>query len=411
MTFRIPLALGIALVLAQPAFAQIPPERPPEQTRPVEIDPASMVPAEWTMDQAAPVSGERYWATFDGLAGWISGANVPPLLTISTPKTPQANAGILGLQSTTIVNPSRVNEDERCGTRLTAGLWLNCDHTFGFEAGFMMLESEANIVSLTSDSLNPILARPYVDANTNKEQAVLLAFPGLANGSGEVRASSGNLYEVHLDFTENFINCCGWRVDSILGYRFYHYDEGLRVRQAILPTNPNFVPGTVIAAQDNFSAQNQFHGCDIGFKTSYCWCDWTLGLLAKAAAGCVNQEVDISGNTVTTVPGVAPVVNNGGILALQSNIGTHRSHDWVVLPEFGGNLSWQMSCNVRLHAGYSILFLDRIARAADQIDLTVNPNLFPPVGANPAGPSRPAFSLERSDIWMQNISFGVEINF
>src|SRR6185369_16084980 len=105
MTFRIPLALGIALALARPAFAQIPPERPPEPTRPVEMDPAAMVPAEWTMDQTAPVSPESYWFTADALVGWISSANVPPLLTVSTPKTPQANAGILGLQSTTIINP------------------------------------------------------------------------------------------------------------------------------------------------------------------------------------------------------------------------------------------------------------------------------------------------------------------
>ena len=136
-----------------------------------------------------------------------------------------------------------------------------------------------------------------------------------------------------------------------------------------------------------------------------------MNLLAKAAVGNVNQQVNIEGNQVTSVPGAAPVVNSGGVYALQSNVGTHRSNDWTVLPEFAANMSWQLNSHVSLTGGYSILFLDRIARSADQIDLTVNPNLFPPPVQPLVGPDRPAFSMERADVWMQSISIGLEIRF
>ncbi len=99
----------------------------------------------------------------------------------------------------------------------------------------------------------------------------------------------------------------------------------------------------------------------------------------------------------------------GGVYALASNIGTQHSNDWVVAPEFGLNVGYQLTSNVRLRLGYSFLFLDGIARAADQIDFTINQNLFPP--AITGGPNRPAVTPVRSDIWVQSINFGVEIQY
>ncbi len=60
-----------------------------------------------------------------------------------------------------------------------------------------------------------------------------------------------------------------------------------------------------------------------------------------------------------------------------------------------------------MRLGYSALFLNHIARAAEQIDPTVNPNFFPPANPSLGGPSRPAFNFNKSDIWMQSISFGL----
>ena len=175
--------------------------------------------------------------------------------------------------------------------------------------------------------------------------------------------------------------------------------------------DPNFVKGTQIVSVDNFNAENEFHGCDIGLRAEFCCHDFTFGVLAKVAGGIVNHEMNIEGSQTTTVPGVAPVVQNGGVLALSSNTGKHPSYDWAILPELGANLSWQVNRNMRLHGGYSILLLDQVVRPAEHVDQTLNPNLFPPPVLPLVGPNRPTFKQDLSEIWLQSVFFGVEITF
>ena len=85
--------------------------------------------------------------------------------------------------------------------------------------------------------------------------------------------------------------------------------------------------------------------------------------------------------------------------------------DWAVMPEFGLNVGWQATQNLRVNVGYSLFLLERIARAADQVDQTINPNLFPPAVVPLTGPARPDFNLNRSDLWGQTVNLGLEINY
>ena len=111
------------------------------------------------------------------------------------------------------------------------------------------------------------------------------------------------------------------------------------------------------------------------------------------------------------VPTTAPVVRTGSLYALSSNIGLHGDDDWTLLPEFGLNLGWQATSNLRVTLGYSVLWLNRIARASDQIDMMVNPNLFPPATSTPTTTDHPAYSRNRADVWLQCLNFGVELTY
>jgi len=55
--------------------------------------------------------------------------------------------------------------------------------------------------------------------------------------------------------------------------------------------------------------------------------------------------------------------------------------------------------------------LNDVARAAKQLDFGINPNLFPGGAANPTGPSRPAFNLNKQDLTIQSVSTGLEFSF
>lgn len=146
----------------------------------------------------------------------------------------------------------------------------------------------------------------------------------------------------------------------------------------------------------------------LGLRAEFDWDQLTLGLLAKAAVGGIRREVRIAGGQAVSAPGAATTVTGAGLLALSSNSGVHHSSDWEIMPEFGANLGWQVNSHVRVNLGYSLLFLNQIARSADQVDLKLTPALFPPVTGTGTSP---AFNLDRRDVWIQGINLGVEFSF
>lgn len=341
------------------------------------------------------------------LLGWVQAANLPPLVTTSPVGTPQNVAGVLGEPTTRARFGGHVNDRVRSGARFSGGYWFTRD--LGIEAGVMMLESQSTFFSATSDT-DPILARPFTNALTGAPEAVLVAFPGSSTGAIDIHARSGNFYEGHLDFTAAICDCEWVQLTALLGYRFYRYDEGLIIRQAVFPTGPLFIPGTSILSVDDFGTQNEFHGLDMGWRVRFLWQNLSADFLAKLAIGHISRNVNISGSQVTSVPGVPPVTAAAGVFALSSNIGRHSESDWALVPELGVGVGWQVRPNLWLRFGYSALLLAQAARAGEQIDLTLNPNLFPPP-MGPADPSRPTFSLNRGEVWIQTLNFGVEFTF
>jgi hypothetical protein len=403
------VALGTALLLVGSTCAQTPQAAAPAPPPP---PPDSAMTGDWWNlgDWELPAQRGQFWGSADLVAGWFSGDRLPALVTTSPPGTPMASAGITGQKTTAVLfGDSFVNDDTRAGFRLGAGYWLTPERTFGIEASLMILESQASLFSATSNG-SPILARPFFDIVSFSNQAVLVAFPGSSSGSITARAASGEFYQGNIDFTENVCDKGWFRFDSLLGYRFFRYDEGLRIRQSITGS-PNFATGTAFTSEDDFSTLNEFHGADFGFRTQFNWEDFSVALLTKLGVGCVNRTVKITGGQSVTVPGSPPANEVGGLLALSSNIGNHHSNDWTILPELGATFSWRVNQNVRVGLGYSILLLNDIARAADQVDLVVNPQLFPGSGQAVTGSRRPIFNLNRIDATLQTVGLEVEFTY
>ncbi len=401
MMQRIAVALVALLLLVNASRAQEPEETPPAAPR-APVDRIGIASFLRTLESKAGTE-RRWWLTADYQVAWMRATNLPALATTSDPGTAQINAGVLGAAGSSTLFGGYVNGNARSGMRLGTGWWFNPEQTLGVEGGFMMLESRAALFS--NNANGTILGRPYISAITGTPQAVLVAFPGSSNGSLDIRAGSGNFYEAHVTVTEKAYDNDWFRLYSLLGYRFYRYDESLRARQIINPTDPNFVAGTQIVSNDNFSTTNDFHGLDFGFRAQFFWNNITLEVLSKLAVGRVNRSSDVTGDQTTTVPGAAPLVRSGGILALPTNIGTFDSGDWKVMPEAGVAASWQVRPNLNLRLGYSFMLLSGISRAADQVDTVVNPTFFP--GGAQAGPLRPAPIHVRTDLMIQTINLGV----
>jgi hypothetical protein len=305
---------------------------------------------------------------------------------------------------------SPVNGDLRVGGRVTAGFWFDCDQTCGIEAYFFQLGTQAQGFRGGSPAN---LGRPFVNAATGASDAELISFPGFLDGTVAANASSGSLAGAGVLGRCNLCCGCCYRLDGLAGYRYLTWSDRVGITENLTSTDPTqkVAPlGTNIILVDRFHTTNQFNGGDVGLAGEVRWNAWALLGTARVAMGSTYERADINGLTTVTVPGVAPVTNSGGLLALSSNSSSHSRDVFAVVPEVDVRLAYQVGPHLRVFAGYTFLYWSRLIRAGDQIDLVVNPALLPPhvPGALPA---RPAFSFQGTSIWAQGIDLGLEFRF
>ena len=77
-----------------------------------------------------------------------------------------------------------------------------------------------------------------------------------------------------------------------------------------------------------------------------------------------------------------------------------------MLPEADINLRWDITCNLRGTIGYTFMYINRVQRSGDAIDLTVNPTQFN--GGMLVGEARPAFFSTDTGFWAHGATAGLE---
>lgn len=357
--------------------------------------------------EVVPPESSRGWFGADFLLWAPSGDRLPPLVTASPQGTPRDQAGILGAPGTTILfGGERVNDEWRPGIRVRAGRWLNDDRTCGVETSFFYLDPAG-----TDAVFGPpgIVARPFFNTNGFPDSE-LVNYPGILNGAVRATADStvwgGDLTALHkVEWNDR----CFLAVAS--GYRFLRLSDTAGINENLTTTDPvgPFDPGTSLLVQDRFRTRNTFHGGFLGLRSEYESGRFILRTNASVALGCVHQTIDIAGVTVVAPPRLSAATFPGGLLALQSNNGRFQRDDFGVLPTVGVNLAYRLTRRIQLCGGYDFLYLNRVTRPGDVIDLTVNPALIPP--ATGGAPARPTVLDGHSDYWLHGLALGIQLQF
>jgi hypothetical protein len=346
------------------------------------------------------------------------GMNLPPLVTTSPQGTDRDDAGVLGEAGTSILfGGERTDGDERSGGRITIGRWFDPCQRLGVEADYFALADDSTSFQQFSTG-DPILARPFFDVTIGSESSSLVAFPNVIQGTIAAEhetsfqgAGVRGVYNLACgDGTgiSCLTNCpvpTGYRFDALVGYRFVRLDDRLRLTEDSTSLETGN-PGSFFI-RDQFVTENDFHGVDFGTALHFCKGCWSLDLLSKIALGNVHSTVSIDGSTVITQGGVAQQFS-GGFLAQRTNSGVFTSDDLAVVPELGVTVGYRINPCWRLTLGYTFLYWSQVARAGDQIDRAINPNLFPPEDPPVTGLTRPEFRLLYSDYWVQGVNIGLE---
>jgi hypothetical protein len=363
--------------------------------------------------------GGHFWGSAEFLLWWVNGGNVPALATTGSP----GSLGNLGAPGTTTLFGGDVDYRQRTGARFTLGAGLSCDCSSGVELGYFFLGGPRNRFDASSSGAadSPVLSRPFFNVITGLQDVQIVAFPGIASGNIQT-SSSSRLQGADLNLFCNLCcrpaccatDCCqsggtAYRVDIFGGPRWMQLNEDVVITEHVT----DLATGTTFTIVDRFETRNNFYGGQVGARAELQRGRYFLSLMGKLALGATHQVVRISGTTVINEPGLAPNVQEGGLLALPTNMGTFSRDRFSVVPEIGVNVGYQVSEHIRIFAGYSFLYWSNVARPGDQIDVGINPTQLP-TAAGPGtlvGPARPAFSFQDSGLWAHGINVGIQFQW
>src|SRR5262249_27610747 len=155
-------------------------------------------------------------------------------------------------------------------------------------------------------------------------------------------------------------------------------DEDLEIRETIsvFPQVP-LIGGTEFNLFDEFKTRNHFYGGQIGARAELYRSGFFFDVIGKVALGVTDADIDIHGATQIITANHMSTVGVGGLLAQRTNIGHFDRDEFAVVPEATINFGYQVNCHIRVYVGYTFLYWSSVFRPGDQIDLAVNPTLFP----------------------------------
>jgi hypothetical protein len=136
---------------------------------------------------------------------------------------------------------------------------------------------------------------------------------------------------------------------------------------------------------------------------------WRLTWLAKVALGGTFTSSSINGSTSIAVPGAATTVTGGGVYAEPTNIGSASSSRLAVAPELGLTGGYQITSNLRVTAGYTLLYWTGLVRPGGTIDSAINASQQ--AGGSLTGPARPAPQASTTDFWAQGYNLGLVYDY
>jgi Putative beta barrel porin-7 (BBP7) len=346
------------------------------------------MPNAFTCLDTPPAGTPPYRLIFRGeYLNWrVGNIDIPAsLATTSLAPNLLTDFGAIGQPNTvSLLGPGGPSYGPVQGARLTLGI------APGFvpplEVSGFTLNRNLNLFAASSNG-TAVLARPVQLANqlnlvgAGTPSVFLSAFPGV--GSGSITAASRfNLWATDVDMFFNFGESGTLGLDAVLGYKHAELRESFNIQSTFASLVGQNFNGMVVPAGfstrviDDFAALNRFDGATLGLRNRLTVGPVMLMTDAKLALGNVHQVVNRTGTSTLIGQGGSLTVP-GGILALASNGGPVSRNDFAIIPELNVNVGYQLTGNLRVFAGYNLMYWSSVARAANQIDTFIDSRQAP----------------------------------
>lgn len=321
----------------------------------------------------------RFWVAPDLALGWTRGANVPRLVRVGGPAGPVGYGG------------QRAGAPFRAGLGLAAGLWLDEQHHHGVDASFFYLSQGGVGTTLFPPGVG--LHLPTAEGN----------FPLSDPDAGSVGAFQAGLNtrfaSADVNYRQNLLCSADARLDALAGYRYAHVGDDFEVYGKRLGPG-----GQVVRFRDQASADNGFHGGQVGLAGEVRAGPWHAGMTGKVAFGTVFTDTGLEGK-FRLDGAVVPA----GFYARPGLTGERDHTRFGVMPAVGVTVGRQLGDHCRLFVGYSFQYLNHLTRGPDVIDQAPPVSAADPFRANPVGAARR--DAATSDFWAQSVNLGIELRY
>lgn len=347
-----------------------------------------------------------WWGSAEFLLWRTSSVAVPALATSGDPTDPLP--GAIGQPGTQVLfGDTGLNDSARPGGRFTIGKWLDDCRTCGIEVTYLTLGEESESFSGSNFDFD-VLARPFFNTVTMAQDARLIAEPGTVSGTLDIEVAT-EFQTFELLYRKSCQSSWFSRIDWLVGYRAAELNDRVGIHESTLSL-AGISEGTTIDLFDEFDTRSTFHGGEMGLVLHWldhpCW-SWELG--AKVALGGTSFRGNVAGQRTATDNTGNVSTAQGGLLALGTNSGTFRWDEFGAMSEAGVVVRRKLACGLTASFGYTLIHWSNVARAAEQIDTTINPTQIPPDTLD--GEPRPEFPFTCSDFTAQGLRFGLEYNF
>lgn len=349
-----------------------------------------------------------------------------------------ASRGVLGAPTTVpLFGTQNVNYGTGSGFRLLSGFAF--DESSGFEMNGFWMESLGKSFNVNSSPTgSPLLAVPFFNNATQANGSYFLSTPAgqaggvLATNQIQTWGAGGDVVFHLLPSTQGSTG-----FDILVGARFIQMSEqfslgtfssniagptgvfGNSFGALALGTFAGSATGLVgtapfsVFTNDQVKTLNHFYGGDVGFRFDSGLGRFTFSATGKFAAGVMRQRVDINSTSTFNATGGSTTAL-GGIFFDGNEVGRRTKDRFAMVPEGNIDIGFQVTQRMRVHVGYSFMWMSSVIRPSSIVSGNVNPSLMPvsPTFTGAAPVNFQARDLAReTDFWLQGVNFGFAFQF
>lgn len=393
-----------AIALAQPVWAA-PPEQSPAPVTDLYAGATAFptTPSVPLTGASDALCGPRFRGSVDYLL-WFAkdGPSNYPLLTTG----PAAGSGVLGAPGTlALFGQNDFNFGTFNGVRVTLGA-DRVFRNFGIEASGFLLDRRTDSLNANTPVGGPLLTEPFIN-EAGQQSSTAFLVPGLIT-TGFFVSASNRFWGADVNATLSGRDNGNFNIRGLAGFRYLDLTERLYNATNVfaLQSQGNDPAGSYLRQIEDFYCRSQFYGPQIGAAAGWRSGRFHVDGQVKVALGVSHETTIVTGTQLLLKPNEPLSVLPNALLAKLSNIGTQQNDRFAVVPEVGGNVSYDVTEAINLRVGYTFLYMSDVVRPGDQIDPRVN-TLFP-IGI---GPPLPAPKFVTSDYWVHGVNFGVTVRY